>query len=458
MEDKKILFDTQTGERINELTSEQKIDEPSVINSYEGQKINETNIIEEMYNTQYIPKVEEKGKKRKRKKGKVKNFIKRSFILALASSVAGLIFGIAFAAVNIYSNGIFAHLSDSNEPVVERTTLVTTDGELVIESSVANIAENVMPSIVSITSMSMQEVMSFFGGRNVYESESAGSGIIIGKNDSELLILTNNHVVEGATTLTVSFVDDESVEAVVKGGNSGQDIAVLAIMLEDINADTMEVIKVATLGDSDQLKVGESVIAIGNALGYGQSVTTGVVSALERLVEGIDGELLQTDAAINPGNSGGALLNANGEVIGINTAKMSQSAVEGMGYAIPISDATDTIEALMNRETKTVVDQADRGYIGIRGVSVTEEASMMYNMPSGVYISEIIEGGACEAAGITKGSVITGIDGIIIDDMDDLQEELSYYKAGESLEISILTLDTNGEYVEMKIKLVLKGE
>lgn len=375
------------------------------------------------------------------------------------SAVCGLVFGAAFFLVNNMAPKYYIEEVEveeiTQETEIHTATATVTSGGL-IETNVTTITNNVMPSIVSITSLSVQEVMSFFGSVNTYESESAGSGIIIGKNDNELLILTNNHVVEGSTTLTVTFVDEESVEAVVKGSNAGKDIAVISISLDSISEETMDSLKIATVGDSKLLQAGEPVIAIGNALGYGQSVTTGVVSATGRTIDGIEGELIQTDAAINPGNSGGALLNSYGEVIGINTAKVSQSAVEGMGYAIPITDATETIEVLMNRETKTVVDEVDRGYLGIQGVSVSEETSTLYNMPEGVYIAEVLEGSACEDAGVYKGSIITGIDGSTISNMEDLQKEMTYCAAGDEITLELQVPENNGEYSKLTIELVLR--
>ena len=313
----------------------------------------------------------------------------------------------------------------SNAKLTTSTSTVTSD--------VSDIVENTLPSIVSITNMSVQEVQNFFGGISQQESESAGSGIIISQNDSELLVVTNNHVVEGSDTLTVTFNDGNSVEAQIKGTDSARDLAVVAVPLDKISDDTMNAIKVATLGDSDSLKVGEPAIAIGNALGYGQSVTTGIVSATGRTIDGFDGEYIQTDAAINPGNSGGALLNANGEVIGINSAKINSSAVEGMGFAIPISDASDVIQNLMNKETRSKVSDEERGYLGIKGYDVSEEGAQMYNMPTGVYVKEVMSGGGSEKAGLTKGSIITGFEGSSISGMSSLQEQLQYYKAGEEV-------------------------
>ena len=335
----------------------------------------------------------------------------------------------------------------SNAKLTTSTSTVTSD--------VSDIVENTLPSIVSITNMSVQEVQNFFGGISQQESESAGSGIIISQNDSELLVVTNNHVVEGSDTLTVTFNDGNSVEAQIKGTDSARDLAVVAVPLDKISDDTMNAIKVATLGDSDSLKVGEPAIAIGNALGYGQSVTTGIVSATGRTIDGFVGEYIQTDAAINPGNSGGALLNANGEVIGINSAKINSSAVEGMGFAIPISDASDVIQNLMNKETRSKVSDEERGYLGIKGYDVSEEGAQMYNMPTGVYVKEVMSGGGAEKAGLTKGSIITGFEGSSISGMSSLQEQLQYYKAGEEVTLTVQIPDKNGEYTEKDIKVTL---
>ena len=335
----------------------------------------------------------------------------------------------------------------SNAKLTTSTSTVTSD--------VSDIVENTLPSIVSITNMSVQEVQNFFGGTSQQESESAGSGIIISQNDSELLVVTNNHVVEGSDTLTVTFNDGNSVEAQIKGTDSARDLAVVAVPLDKISDDTMNAIKVATLGDSDSLKVGEPAVAIGNALGYGQSVTTGIVSATGRTIDGFDGEYIQTDAAINPGNSGGALLNANGEVIGINSAKINSSAVEGMGFAIPISDASDVIQNLMNKETRSKVSDEERGYLGIKGYDVSEEGAQMYNMPTGVYVKEVMSGGGAEKAGLTKGSIITGFEGSSISGMSSLQEQLQYYKAGEEVTLTVQIPDKNGEYTEKDIKVTL---
>ena len=277
--------------------------------------------------------------------------------------------------------------------------------------------------------------------------------------------MTNNHVVAGSDTLTVTFADGNSVEANIKGTDSEYDVAVVAVPLDSISEDTKKAISVATLGDSTELKVGEPAIAIGNALGYGQSVTTGVISALNRSVSETDqttGEttessvkLIQTDAAINPGNSGGALVNASGEVIGINSSKLVGDSVEGVGYAIPISDVSDLIENLMNQETKTKVAEADQGAIGIKGMSVSTEYSQQLNMPEGVYVSEVTKGGGAEKAGMTRGCIITGINGTKVSSMDDLQEQLQYYAKGDEVELTIQVPQSNGEYQEQSVTDIL---
>lgn len=369
----------------------------------------------------------------------------------------GVVAGGAFQTTSFISGKILGNDSstEKSSKTVESAKLTKSGDDSVVTTDVTKIVNNVMPSVVSITNMSVQQVQSFFGGTQEQQSESAGSGIIIGQNDSELLIVTNNHVVENSDTLTVSFIDNESVEANIKGTDASKDLAVVAVKLSDIKDSTMEEIKVATLGDSDSLQVGEPAIAIGNALGYGQSVTTGVISATNRQLEGYSSNLIQTDAAINPGNSGGALLNNKGEVIGINSAKIAQDSVEGIGYAIPISSASDTITDLMNQETKTKVAEAERGQIGIQGVDVTEDSAQMYDIPTGVYISEVVSGGGADKAGLTKGSVITGLNGTTIDSMSTLQEQLQYYKAGEKVTLTVQIPGNSGKYTEKQIEVTL---
>ena len=379
--------------------------------------------------------------------------------LVCAGVAFGLVASVTFQTGNYVGTKVFGTTTTNGKTAKTAQTVdgakLTTSSSSTGTSDVATIAKNAMPSIVSITNMSVQEVQSFFGGTQQQESTSVGSGIIIGQTDSELLILTNNHVVEGNEKLTVSFVDNESVEANVKGTDSTKDLAVVAVKISDVKDSTMDEIAVATMGDSSKLEVGEQVIAIGNALGYGQSVTTGIVSATGRTIDGFDGEYIQTDAAINPGNSGGALLNANGEVIGINSAKINSSAVEGMGFAIPISDASDVIQNLMNKETRSKVSDEERGYLGIKGYDVSEEGAQMYNMPTGVYVKEVMSGGGAEKAGLTKGSIITGFEGSSISGMSSLQEQLQYYKAGEEVTLTVQIPDKNGEYTEKDIKVTL---
>lgn len=379
--------------------------------------------------------------------------------LICAALVFGIVASAAFQASNIVGSKIFGSSSKTAKqtPTVESTKLNTSTNSTV-NSDIADIAEKVMPSVVSITNMSVQQVQNFFGGVQERELQSAGSGIIVGQNDSELLIVTNNHVVEGNSTLTVSFIDEESVEANVKGADAAKDLAVIAVPIDSVKSSTMDAIAVATLGDSTKLKVGEPAIAIGNALGYGQSVTTGIISATNRELDTYDGELIQTDAAINPGNSGGALLNANGEVIGINSIKVATDTVEGMGYAIPISDAGSIIQNLMNKETRTKVAEGEQGYLGIQGVDVNSESAEMYNMPTGVYISEIIEGGGADKAGLVKGSIITALDGTTINSMNTLKEQLQYYKPGEKVELTIQTPGKGGEYKESSVEVTLGTE
>ena len=380
--------------------------------------------------------------------------------LVCAGVAFGLLASVTFQTGNYVGTKVFGTTTTNGKTAKTAQTVdgakLTTSSSSTGTSDVATIAKNAMPSIVSITNMSVQEVQSFFGGTQQQESTSVGSGIIIGQTDSELLILTNNHVVEGNEKLTVSFVDNESVEANVKGTDSTKDLAVVAVKISDVKDSTMDEIAVATMGDSSKLEVGEQVIAIGNALGYGQSVTSGIVSATERTLDGYEGgTLIQTDAAINPGNSGGALLNSNGEVIGINTAKVATDSVEGMGYAIPISDASDTIQNLMNQETKTKVSEAEQGYLGIQGVDVSDESAKMYNMPTGVYISDVVKNGGAQQAGLTKGSVITGLEGTTISDMNSLKEQLQYYRVGDKVKVTVQVPGNNGEYTEKTVEVTL---
>ena len=406
------------------------------------------------YQYQYPNEMNEQGQvKPKKKKTKV------VFIIAMVI-LGGVMIGCAFQVTSIMAKRLIA----INENVVtqeeeeEQTDVAQlTQGTSTVVSDVSQVVEKVMPSVVSITNMSVQQVQNFFGGTREQEVESSGSGIIIGENTEELLIVTNNHVVEGSSTLTVAFVDEESIEGIVKGIDVNKDLAIVAIPKENIPEATKEVITIAQIGDSKQLRVGEPAIAIGNALGYGQSVTAGVISALGRDIglQGFDNTLIQTDAAINPGNSGGALLNASGEVIGINTIKMSAEAVEGMGYAIPISDVSDIITNLMNRETKIKVPEGQRGQLGIQGVDVTSDNATLYNMPKGVYVSGTVEGGGADEAGVEKGDIIVSIQGVSIQNMQGLQEQLAYYRAGETIEIEIQREKGEQEYERHIVEITL---
>lgn len=402
--------------------------------------------------------------------------VKRVGALTLSAVLFGSVAAASFQTVSHIYNRNFptqttAQADDQKDGTDTKLLKATALSESDVSTGsldVSDIAEAVMPSIVSITNKSVQEVENFFSQFGYYgipqeqETESCGSGIIIGKNDTELLIVTNNHVVEGADTLSACFIDNEAYEAQIKGTDAANDLAVIAVPLESISADTMSKISVATVGDSDSLKVGQQVIAIGNALGYGQSVTTGIVSAVNRAISE-DGEsnddssastYIQTDAAINPGNSGGALLNMNGEVVGINSAKLALTEVEGMGYAIPTSRASSIIENLMNQTTRTAVSEKEQGYMGIQGVNVTEEIQQAYGLPVGVYISEVTPGGAASQAQITSGSILTGFDGQSISDISQLQDLLKKYKAGETVDVT-LQVQIGNSYKEQTTSITL---
>ena len=327
------------------------------------------------------------------------------------------------------------------------------------DTELTRVVDQVMPSIVSVYNDFTQEVQTFYGQTYTRQGESTGSGIIIGKTDSELLIVTNNHVVEGADNLRVLFIDQETCNAEIKGTDPSNDLAVIAVPLESIKDTTQGQIKVATLGNSDNLKIGEDVIAIGNALGYGQSVTTGIVSANNREIsdETITGTFIQTDAAINPGNSGGALVNINGNVIGINSREIGGDTVEGMGFAIPITRAIPIIEELMNRETLSKVDEAEQGTIGISGATVTSDVSKAYNMPVGVDVAQILENGgaATSNSDLREGDIITAINGQSISSMEELQKMLQYYKAGTEVTLTVQRQDGQGSYAEAEVKVTL---
>lgn len=397
------------------------------------------------------------------------------FRKAMVSVSLGLFFGL-FAGIGFYAvqqgTGMLKTGTDTavvgevaSEAATEssQSTPQLATNVTYVESDVSDVVEKVMPAMVSIVN-NFTETANVFGQQYTQEEAASGSGIIVGKTDDELLIVSNNHVVESADTLTVTFIDGSEAQAQVKGLDSDMDLAVIAVSLNDLSDDTKNAITVATLGSSDDLKLGEPVIAIGNALGYGQSVTNGIVSALNReitlengstgLENGSTGTFIQTNAAINPGNSGGALLNMNGEVIGINSNKIGGTAVEGMGYAIPITSASPIIADLMERQNRTKVAEDEVGYIGISLREVTSQISQMYNMPEGIYVVSVEEGSAAANAGIMKGDIITKFDGSSISSYSDLQKTLQYYAAGDSATITVQR-PQNGEYVSVELNLTL---
>lgn len=405
----------------------------------------------------------------KKNHDKMKKFAKKAGAIALSAVLFGGIAGGTMVGIQKAAGTgtqTVASAQDTSDTDSSKTTLQTTsatsNGSTDSQSlDVADVTSSVMPSIVSITNKSVQEVQNYYsmfgmgGAPQTEEVESCGSGIIIGENDTELLIVTNNHVVENADTLTVGFIDNQAYEANIKGTDPDNDLAVVAVNLSDISEDTMSQIKIATLGDSDALAVGQQVVAIGNALGYGQSVTTGIVSALDRQVnEDSEEGFIQTDAAINPGNSGGALLNMKGEVIGINSAKLASTEVEGMGYAIPITRAQPILENLMNKTTREKVSEDQAAALSISGTSVDSSVAKAYGLPEGVYVAEVVEGGAADKAGITAGSVITAFDGTSISSMDELKQLLQYYAAGETVDVTVSVAD-NGQYVERTVSVTL---
>ena len=390
------------------------------------------------------------------------------FRKAMVSVSLGLFFGL-FAGIGFYAvqQGTGMLKTDTDTAVVSeiaaeatkestQSSVQSATNVTYVESDVSDVVEKVMPAMVSIVN-NFTETANVFGQQYTQEEAASGSGIIVGKTDDELLIVSNNHVVESADTLTVTFIDGSEAQAQVKGLDSDMDLAVIAVSLNDLSDDTKNAITVATLGSSDDLKLGEPVIAIGNALGYGQSVTNGIVSALNReitLENGSTGTFIQTNAAINPGNSGGALLNMNGEVIGINSNKIGGTAVEGMGYAIPITSASPIIADLMERQTRTKVAEDEVGYIGISLQEVTSQISQMYNMPEGIYVVSVEEGSAAANAGIMKGDIITKFDGSSISSYSDLQKTLQYYAAGDSVTVTVQR-PQNGEYVSIELNLTL---
>ncbi|MBR5376804.1 MAG: trypsin-like peptidase domain-containing protein [Lachnospiraceae bacterium] len=398
------------------------------------------------------------------------------FRKALVSVALGLIFGLcaggAFYLVTTLTGTKTAAKADTavSEKAEVKTTeaaektvntgkkvTTTTAGSTVSTvTDVTKVAADVTPAVVAITNDMVITGRTWFGQEIQRQSEASGSGIIVGENDDELLIVTNEHVVSDATTLSVQFVDGSVAEANFKGQDKGADIAVIAVDFSSLSQNTIDAIKIATLGDSESLEVGEPVIAIGNALGYGQSVTTGIVSALDREVELDNGThaLIQTDAAINPGNSGGALLNIDGELIGINEAKAGGSGIEGMGYAIPISTAKPIIEELMNKTTKKKVAEGKEAYIGIAGVAVTQDVAATYDMPEGIYLAQVEADSPADEAGLKKGDIITKFDGQSVSSMEELKDLLQYYEAGQEVEVTVQT-QKDGGYAEEKHTLKL---
>ena len=418
------------------------------------------------------------------------SFQKKAGTTIALAVIFGLVAAVVFQAANFAADRFLntgkssVQIKTTDSVDLQETASDDSTADKVLSDSengtVAAVAQASMPSVVAITTVSVQEIPSFFGySSRQYKSASTGSGIIVGDNDDELLIATNNHVVDGATTLSVCFIGDDvanaetetvnagdngdlnvedAVSAKIKGTDADNDLAVVAVKKSDIPEDTLNQIKIAQIGSSDDLAVGQQVVAIGNALGYGQSVTSGWISALNRTISTDDGtnstELIQTDAAINPGNSGGALLNMKGELIGINSAKYADSAVEGMGYAIPISKAKPILEELMNRETREKVDSSKKGYLGVSLASLTTEAIEMYNMPTGAFVRNVENDSPAQEAGICKGDIIVKFDGQKVSDGDDLLDKLQYYKSGEKIE-AVIARATNGEYEENTIELTL---
>lgn len=429
-----------------------------------SEQFNDNNIEREFTQDQQ----EQKKEKKVREKKPMTTGKKWVTVVAMAL-VFGLIAGGTMFGVNAAGNYLAGNDSSSDEVGQTQTTASdsnssSSDGSG--QGTVAEVAKNAMPSVVTISTMSVEEMRSFFGGTQQYEVQGAGTGVIVGENDTELLIATNNHVVEGATSLSVGFIDEESVEGEVKGTDVNNDLAVVAVKLSDIPEDTMNQIKIATVGDSDDLQLGDQVVAIGNALGYGQSVTSGYVSALDRDLTLTDQSgttinstgLIQTDAAINEGNSGGALLNMKGELIGINEAKSSSTstgaAVDNIGFAIPIDKAEESLQQLMNLKTREKVDASQASYLGIRGEDVSAEASELYGIPAGVVITEVVENGPADQAGVKKGDILTELDGRSISSMAQLQDVLQYYAAGETVDLVVQRSD-NGEYQAQTLSITL---
>ncbi len=450
-ENGKYIEETTTGAEVTEATEEAREEVKS----------------EPVFTNDFSTGFEKSVKREKKKRG----FFKKAAAVAVCAAIAGGVFSVA---VNVTDRTIDKikigttqeALSENNEIKLSYSAMTATEGELSIEK----IAEACLPGVVSITNKGVSEIMTFFGNYQT-ESISSGSGIIIGENESELLIVTNYHVVADSKELTVVFSHDEAAAATgddsyiniakVKGYDADKDIAVIAVNLDEISAETKSKIKVATIGDSKAIKLGSGVVAIGNALGHGQSVTHGIVSAIDREVtmDGVKGgqitnKYIQTDAAINSGNSGGALLNMKGELIGINSAKIAASGVEGMGYAIPITDVEELISELMAMKTRDVVPEEKRGYLGIYGTDVTSSASQLYGMPVGIFVQETIANSPAAKSDLTEGDIIVEIDNVSVSTMTALQDRLTRYEAGETIVLSVKRVE-NRKYIDVDVSVTL---
>lgn len=404
-------------------------------------------------------KVQGKGKERKKSK------VGKAVGLVASAAVFGLVAGGVMVGVNTVANSyISSNVETKDNIVIGNQTDIKSDSESTAAPAtnlsnmdVSTIVDKAMPSVVAIYGKAEITQNSFFGTQS-YEAQSSGSGIIVGKTDTELLVVTNNHVIADTDSLEVEFNDGTKAAASVKGGDSDNDVAVVAIKLSDLSEDTLSKISIANIGDSNDIKVGQGVVAIGNALGYGQSVTVGYISALNREVKtegGTSRNLLQTDAAINPGNSGGALINMKGEVIGINSAKYSDTDVEGMGYAIPISAVKDLIAELSSKETRTVVAAENQGYLGIQGKDIDEEMAKAYDMPQGIYVYKVVEGGAAASSDLKAKDIITKFDGQSVRSMESLKNMLTYYESGKTVDLTVQRLDESGNYVEKTVTITL---
>lgn len=404
---------------------------------------------------------------KQKKKG---GLAKKAGLITAAALLFGTVSGGTMAGINVLSNHLFVSNAAETqaetkvaepqtaapETAVQQAQTAENSGAVVMD--VSKIVEDVMPSMVSIDNTVLYTTQNWFYGNQTYEVPSSGSGIIVGENDTELLVVTNNHVIEDSKEIKATFIDGTSVDAAVKGTDSAADLAVIAVPLDQIPDDTKSKIKPAVLGNSDDLKMGQGVIAIGNALGYGQTTTVGYISAVDRKIQtdesGATKNVIQTDAAINPGNSGGALVNMKGEVIGINEAKTSATSVEGVGYAIPVSEVQDIIKDLMNQKTRIAVDADKQGYLGIQGTDVDQQDASLYGMPEGVFVYKVVEGGAASQSDLQEKDIITKIDNQSIRTMEELKNMLTYYESGTTVTMTVMRLE-NGQYVEKQVDIVL---